>query len=98
VESAGKLLDGRTFKDVNDLKALLAADPRQLARNLLQQFTIYSTGTPVRYSDRREIEAILDACAPDGYRVRDLLFALVESRLFLGTPDPAPRETASNHP
>ena len=96
VESAGKLLDGRTFQDVNDLKTLLAADPRQLARNMLQQFTIYATGTPVRYSDRREIEAILDACAPDGYRVRDLLLALVESRLFLGTPEAAPRETASN--
>ena len=69
---------------MRDLKAILAADPRQLARNLLQQFTVYSTGTPVRYSDRREIEAMLDACAADGYRVRDLLLALVQSRIFLG--------------
>ena len=84
VDSAGKLLDGRCFNDVNDLKAILAADPRQLARNMLQQFTLYSTGTPVRYSDRREIESMLDACAGDGYRVRDLLLALVQSPIFLG--------------
>ncbi|MES2596498.1 MAG: DUF1592 domain-containing protein [Verrucomicrobiota bacterium] len=86
VDAAGKLLDGRTFKDVHDLKAILAADSRQLARNLLHQFTVYSTGTPVRYSDRPEIETMLDSCAADGFRVRDLLLALVQSRIFLGQP------------
>lgn len=86
VDAGGKLLDGRSFKDVNDLKAILAADSRQLARNLLHQFTVYSTGTPVRYSDRPEIESMLDSCAKDGFRVRDLLLALVQSRIFLGQP------------
>ena len=95
VDPRGKLLDGRSFNDVNDLKTILASDPRQLARNVLQQFTIYSTGTPVRYSDRREIEAMLDACAKDGYRVRDLLMALIQSRIFLGASET--RITAS-HP
>ena len=77
-------MDGRSFKNVTDLKAILAVDPRQLARNLLHQFTLYATGTPVRFSDRREIELMLDACAKDGYRVRDLLMALVQSKIFLG--------------
>lgn len=84
VDASGKLIDGRVFKDVHELKAILAANPRQLARNLLQQFTVYATGTPARYCDRREIEAMLDAAAADGYRVRDLLLALVQSRIFLG--------------
>lgn len=84
VDAAGKLEDGRGFQDVNELKAIIAADPRQLARNLLHQFTVYATGTPVRFSDRPEIETLLDACAKDGYRVRDLLHALVQSRIFLG--------------
>lgn len=84
VDASGKLLDGRIFQNVDDLKTILAADPRQLARNLLQQFTLYSTGTPVRFSDRREIETMLDASAKDGYRVRELLLALVQSRIFLG--------------
>jgi len=69
---------------VHALKAILAANPRQLARNLLHQFTVYATGTPVRYSDRREIESLLDACEKDGYRVRDLMLALVESEIFTG--------------
>ncbi len=84
VESSGRLLNGESFEDVRDLKRILAANPRQLARNLLRQFTLYSTGIPVRYSDRREIEAILDACQADGYRVGDLLRGLVGSRVFLG--------------
>ena len=43
-----------------------------------------ATGTPVRYSDRRRVETLLDACAKDGYRVQDLLVALVQSRIFTG--------------
>ncbi len=85
IDASGRLLDGRTFRDVRDLKTLLAANPRQLARNLLQQLTIYATGTPVRFADRAEIEHLLDACAPTGYRTRDLLVALVQSKIFLGT-------------
>jgi len=84
VEASGKLADGRTFRDIRELKAILAANPRQLARNLLQQFTVYATGTPVRFGDRPEVEAMLDTCANDGYRVRDLLHAFVQSRIFLG--------------
>ena len=84
VDASGTLADGRRFRDVRDLKAIFAANPRQLARNLLHQLTVYTTGTPVRFSDRAEIEKMLDACAGDGYRTRDLVHALVRSRVFLG--------------
>ena len=84
VDASGKLVDGRNFKDVHGLKEILASNPRQLARNLLHQFTIYATGVPVRFGDRAEIETMLDACAKDGYRVRDLLLALTQSKIFLG--------------
>ncbi len=84
VDASGRLLDGRRFQNIHELKAILAGNPRQLARNLLHQFTLYATGTPVRFSDREEIESILDACEADGYRVSDLVHALVQSRMFLG--------------
>ncbi len=84
VDASGKLLDGRTFQNIRDLKTIVGSNPRQLARNLLHQFTLYATGTPVRFADRREIETMLDACAGNGYRVRDLVLALVQSKIFLG--------------
>ena len=84
VDASGRLKDGRSFSDIRELKAFLATDSRQLARNLLQQWIIYSTGTPVRFSDRAEIESILDSCAITGYRTRDLLHKLIQSKIFLG--------------
>jgi hypothetical protein len=84
VDASGQLRDGRVFQNIDELKALLAGNPRQLARNLLHQFTVYATGTPVRFSDRAGIDRLLDQCAKDGYRVRDLLHAFVQSEIFLG--------------
>ena len=88
VEASGKLLDGRAFKDVRELKELLSDNPRQLARNFLHQLTLYATGTKVRFSDRPAIAAILDQCEPDGYRVADLLHGLIQSPIFLVLPSP----------
>ena len=94
VDASGKLRDGRAFTNVRELKAHLAADPRPLARNLLGQLTLYATGTPVRFSDRPTIKALLDACDPGGYRLRDLIHALVQSEIFRGVPQADP--TGSN--
>jgi hypothetical protein len=84
VDASGKLSTGESFKDIRDLKRVLAANPRQLARNLINHLVLHATGTPVRFSDRPEIESILNACEKGGYRVRDLIHALVQSPIFLG--------------
>lgn len=84
IDATGQLLDGTEFRDVGELRRILADNDRQLARNLLHQLTVYATGTPVRFSDRPTIEKILDENAATGYRVRDLLVSLVQSTIFLG--------------
>ena len=84
VDASGKLRDGREFANIHDLKKLLAQDDRQLARNLLHQFAVYATGTPIRFADRTEIERILDLCAADRYRVGNLLRGLITSSIFTG--------------
>jgi mono/diheme cytochrome c family protein len=94
VDPAGSLPDGRAFADIKALKALLAADDRQLARNLLHQFTAYATGAPVRFADRPEIEAMLDATAAAGYCVGDLLRGFITSRIFRGLPPAAVAPTS----
>ena len=84
VEAAGKLRTGEPFSDVRELKEILTRQPRKLAGSLLGHLILYATGTPVRFSEREEFEAILDRTAPNGYRIGDLIRELVASRMFLG--------------
>lgn len=79
---AGGELNGRAFDDIREFKQILLADKRQLARNLAQQFVVYATGAPVRFSDRAEVERILDAAEPGGYGARSILHAVIQSELF----------------
>jgi len=85
VDASGKLPTGETFRDIHEMKRLLVVNPRQLARNLLQHLVLHATGTPVGFADRAEVESMLDACEAEGFRVRDLVHALVRSRIFLGS-------------
>ena len=82
VDSAGELPDGRPFKDVRELKRLLAEDEVPIARNLARQLTVFATGAPVRFSDREEVEKILAGAKATRYGVRSLVRAVVQSELF----------------
>jgi hypothetical protein len=83
VDCAGELPDGRPFADVRKLKKMLLEDEAAIARNLTRQLAIYATGAPVRFSDRNEIEAILDRAAGRQYGVRSLVKEVIASVLFL---------------
>jgi hypothetical protein len=83
VDASGKLPDGREFRDVRELKRLLLADERQLARNLARQLAVYATGAPIRFADREQIEGILDRASSSHYGVRTVILELVQSDLFL---------------
>jgi hypothetical protein len=83
VDASGTLPDGRQFKDVGELKQLLLADERQLARNLTRQLAVYATGAPIHFADRQEIEKILDRANSSQYAVRSLMVELIQSELFL---------------
>ena len=82
VDSSGVLPDGRPFKDIRDLKRLLLTDERQLARNLAKQLAVYATGAPVRFSDRAQVEQMLDAAKISRYGLRSLVHQVVQSDLF----------------
>jgi hypothetical protein len=83
VDASGELPDGRKFRDVRELKQLLLADEKQLARNLAKQLAVYATGAPIRFADRKPIEQILVRASSSHYGVRSLVHELVQSELFL---------------
>ncbi|MEO8183233.1 MAG: DUF1592 domain-containing protein [Deltaproteobacteria bacterium] len=82
VDASGKMMDGRTFQNVHDLKKLLLEDELQIARNLTRQLTVYATGAPIGFSDRRDIEEILARTRSRGYGVRSIVHEIVQSGLF----------------
>lgn len=82
IDPSGTLPDGRGFRDIRELKTLLAADERQIARNLVERMVVFATGAPVRFSDRPRIEAILDRTAKEKYGVRGLIRNIIASDLF----------------
>jgi hypothetical protein len=82
VDCAGELPGEGPFSDVRELKKLILKDERGIARNLANQLAVYATGAPVRFSDREQIEKVLDKTADKQYGVRSLVLAIIESDLF----------------
>jgi hypothetical protein len=82
VDCAGALPDGRSFATIQELKRMLAEDDTSIARNLVKQLTTYATGAPVRFSDRPQVEAILQRARNREYGVKTLVLELVQSDLF----------------
>lgn len=83
VVSAGRLPDGRLFRDLQELSDLLADDERSLARAFVGHLIAYMTGSPVSFADRREVEQILDRAKPSRYGVRTLLLETILSPVFI---------------
>jgi hypothetical protein len=83
VDASGTLPDGRQFHDVRELKQLLLADEKQIARNLVRQLAVYATGAPIHFADRKQVEEILERAKMSHYGVRSLISELVQSDLFL---------------
>ena len=83
VDASGNLANGKNFASIYELKKLLIEDERAIAKNLLQQLVIYATGAPMRFSDRVEVDRILDRLAKDEYRVKSMIAEIVTSELFL---------------
>jgi mono/diheme cytochrome c family protein len=82
VDAAGELPDGRTFDDVKVFKKLILTDEAAIARNVAKQLVTFATGAPVRFSDREELERILQRAKASEYGVRTLVEEIVRSELF----------------
>ena len=83
VDPSGELPGGRAFADVQGLKRLLLADERSIARNLVEKLVTYATGAAPRFSDREEIESILDRNAANGFPLGSLIAEIATSQMFL---------------
>jgi hypothetical protein len=83
VDASGSTASGEKFRGIRRFRDLLLKEEVQVARNFVSQLITYATGAEVQFADRAEVERMLASVKADGYLVRDLLHAVVQSRLFL---------------
>jgi hypothetical protein len=83
VDDSGVLPDGTPFRGIRDFKGILLEREEQLARNLLEQLVIYSTGAPVGFADRAILDEMMTRLTESKYGVRSMIHEIVQSPLFL---------------
>ncbi|MDF1826193.1 MAG: DUF1592 domain-containing protein [Verrucomicrobiales bacterium] len=82
VDASGRLQDGRPFSGFEEYRDLIAGDEDQLAKAFLTHLLTFSTGRKMGFSDRAEIEAMVQQSSERGHRIRDLIHATVASDIF----------------
>ncbi|MFO1045111.1 MAG: DUF1592 domain-containing protein [Planctomycetaceae bacterium] len=82
VEPSGELASGESFANIDDYRALVLRDRDQLTRNLAEKLLVYSTGSPLQFADREEIERIVASVRSRNHGFRTLVHETVQSRVF----------------
>ncbi len=84
VDSAGALGASLEFKGIRDFKQILLAHKERTVEPETSWNSSSRTGTgaPAQFSDRKQIEEILDKTRGSGYGIRNIVHQIVESDLF----------------
>lgn len=83
VDASGATPDGHAFAGFEAYRRyLLTHKRRQVARHFAAQFLVLATGAEVEFADRDEVDALVAALEPDGYRLRQMIHAVAGSSLF----------------
>jgi len=83
VDPSGLTPEGKTFTDLVTWQQIYTQRPGPLARGFATHFLTYSTGAPLRFSDKAALEDLLSTTAPTGHGMRSIIRAAVLSEVFL---------------
>jgi hypothetical protein len=83
IDPSGELIGGRKFKDIQELKRLLAETAaKRFARCLVENLLTYALGRGLEAYDYCTVEAIRKQLVAKDYEIREIIFGIVESRAF----------------
>ncbi len=82
VDPSGVTADGEEFSGIDEFKESLLGQEEQIAKHLITQLVIYSTGGEIQFADREKIEAIVERTKPESFPVRSIIHEVVQSNLF----------------
>ncbi len=83
IDASYQLSDGREFDDVDEFRRLIVANPQPIAACVAEKLVTYATGAPPRFSDRDEIQRIVEKSADSDFGFRTILQQVVQSPVFL---------------
>ncbi|MFO0906353.1 MAG: DUF1592 domain-containing protein [Pirellulales bacterium] len=82
VECDGTTAAGQSFKDLAEYKKIVLQNPAALTRALAEKLIVYSTGAPLEFADRAEVERIVEEATSRQHGFRSLIHTVVQSPLF----------------
>lgn len=83
IDATGKLVTGEEFKDVRELRKVIANDRRQdLYRCVTQKMLVYALGRGLDYSDEFLVDDIVAKLEQNDGKIHVLIRSIVESNAF----------------
>jgi len=83
VDAAGELTTGAKFANLDELKQLLLASQDRVAKCVADKLLTFATGREMGFSDRSEMDKIVAQSKTKNHAMRDLIHAVVQSKIFL---------------
>jgi len=83
IDASGTLVRGQQFKDLTELRTILARDMADdFTRNLAENLLTYSLGRGLGYSDKPAVHEVVRRTKTSGYKFQDMILAVIESVPF----------------
>ena len=82
IDAAGVLPDGRSFKNIVELKGVLMEQKDAFVRCLCEKMLTFALGRGLEYTDMAVVDRIAASVKDNGYRFSALVIGIVESEPF----------------
>ena len=83
IQTAGELITGEKFQNVQELAKILATSRKKdFYRCLTEKLLTYALGRGVEYYDSPTIDKVVDQLQKDGGKLRSVIYGIVESTPF----------------
>ena len=83
VDASGNFADGSSFKDFVEFRDNLSLQKRMIAKTFLKKILVFATGRELGFSDRPELNQIVDSLSATEFRAADIIHAAIASEIFL---------------
>ena len=82
INAQGEMPDGAVFDGVDGIRTYLKARPDQFTHCLTEKMLTYALGRRLGFTDRDDLDRIVQAVARSGYNLRELVHQVAASKVF----------------